>query len=160
MRKHPSGTIPGIHEKIDDELRTRQGSYEKGFQSLTQDWKPKIITRCGAYRARAKIISPVWVSIQPDWRRCSFFPYRRVCAVLTPCQTGVSAPKQGKLFLHEPLGFRTFRQQVKRFSFFADMFLCIFSRHKVLNAHITAINDKHMTFGIDDQAVGKIKLAF
>jgi len=48
VRKHPSGTIPGIHEKIDDELRTRQGSYEKGFQSLTQDWKPKIITRCGA----------------------------------------------------------------------------------------------------------------
>ena len=27
---------------------------------------------------------------------------RGVCAVLAPCQTGVSAPKQGKLFLREP----------------------------------------------------------
>ena len=30
---------------------------------------------------------------------------RGVCAVLEPCQTGVSAPKHEKLFLREPLGF-------------------------------------------------------
>jgi len=29
-------------------------------------------------------------------------PIRGVCAALAPCQTGVSAPKQGKLFLREP----------------------------------------------------------
>ena len=28
---------------------------------------------------------------------------RGVCAVLAPCQTGVSAPKHRKLFLREPL---------------------------------------------------------
>jgi len=53
-------------------------------------------------RVCARITSPVWASIHPVWQRCSSFPYRGVCAVLAPCQTGVSAPKQGKLFLREP----------------------------------------------------------
>ncbi len=48
-------------------------------------------------KGRAKITSPVWASIHPVWRRCSSFPYRGVCAVLAPCQTDVSAPKQGML---------------------------------------------------------------
>ena len=30
-------------------------------------------------------------------------PIRGVCAILTPCRTGVSAPQKGKLFLREPL---------------------------------------------------------
>jgi len=48
VRQYLPSTIPGIHEKIDDEFGIRQGPYEKGFQSLTQDWKPRIITQCGA----------------------------------------------------------------------------------------------------------------
>jgi len=32
----------------------------------------------------------------------SNIPIRGVCAVLAPCQTGVSSPKQAKLFLREP----------------------------------------------------------
>jgi len=59
-------------------------------------------------RARARITSSVWASIHPVWQRCSSFPYRGVCAVPAPCQTGVSAPKQRKLFLREPSPVNSF----------------------------------------------------
>ena len=38
------------------------------------------------------------------WSEIFNRPIRGVCAVLSLCQSGVSAPKQGKLFLREPLG--------------------------------------------------------
>ncbi len=56
------------------------------------------------FRARAKITFYVWASVYPVWRRCSSFPYRGVCAVLVPCQTGASTPQHKKFFLRESLG--------------------------------------------------------
>ena len=38
-----------------------------------------------------------------DPSRLAALLVRGVCAVLAPCQTGVSAPKPGKVFLREPL---------------------------------------------------------
>ena len=38
-------------------------------------------------------------------------PYTGVCAALAPCQTGTSTPKQGKLFLCDPVSHNPNFQQ-------------------------------------------------
>ena len=62
----------------------------------------KIIRNCmpALRRARARITSSVWALL--------VLSIRGVCAVLAPCQTGVSAPKQRKLFLREPSPVNSF----------------------------------------------------
>jgi len=46
------------------------------------------------------------LSVDPSRLAALLVPsIRGVCAVLAPCQTGVSAPKQGKLFLREPFHY-------------------------------------------------------
>ena len=57
---------------------------------------------------------PICTSIHPVWRRCSSFPYQGVCAVLAPCQTSVSAPKQENSFLREPLASPTIGSMTTR----------------------------------------------
>ena len=43
------------------------------------------------------------LSVDPSCLAALLVPYiPRVCAVLAPCQTGVSSPQNGKLFLREP----------------------------------------------------------
>ena len=46
-------------------------------------------------------------------------PYRGVCAVLAPCQTGALAPRQGMLFLRDPLGCNDRKHCAK--GFFASL---------------------------------------
>ncbi len=44
------------------------------------------------------------LGVDPSRLAALLVPYiPRVCAVLEPCQTGVSVPQNGKLFLREPL---------------------------------------------------------
>ena len=82
--------------------------FDAHLQSADPNMLRRVATRqFSNLRARDKINQSFRRPIHPDWLRCSSVAYRRVCSLLTPCQSGASTFSPDRFILSRTLTWDT-----------------------------------------------------